>query len=115
MLLILGIQLAETDVSAVSRTIAPTILKLGIAPVVGVVIALSLGFTDPIVARVFILECATPAAVIPLALTIEYADNSRIDGITAPEYLSTTIFVTTVLGIAVLTILVSLLQSGTLI
>ncbi|MFC6976693.1 AEC family transporter [Halomicroarcula sp. GCM10025709] len=112
MLLILGVQLADTDVSAVSRTITPSVLKLGVAPVVGVGIAFALDFADPTVARVFILECATPAAVIPLALTIEYADGSVVDGLTAPEYLSTTIFVTTVAGIAVLTVLVALLQSG---
>ncbi|WP_424005248.1 AEC family transporter (plasmid) [Haloarcula salina] len=115
MLLILGVQLADTDVSAVSRTITPSVLKLGVAPFVGVAIALALGFDDPTVARVFVLECATPAAVIPLALTIEYADGSVIDGITAPEYLSTTIYVTTLAGVVVLTVLVALLQSGTII
>ncbi|MBV0903033.1 AEC family transporter [Haloarcula salina] len=115
MLLILGVQLADTDVSAVSRTVTPSVLKLGVAPLVGVVIALALGFDDPTVARVFVLECATPAAVIPLALTIEYADGRVIEGITAPEYLSTTIYVTTVLGVVVLTVLVALLQSGAII
>jgi len=115
MLLILGVQLAETDVSAVSRTITPSVLKLGVAPLVGVAIALALGFSDPTVARVFVLECATPAAVIPLALTIEYADGRVIDGLTAPEYLSTTIYVTTLAGVVVLTVLVALLQSGTIV
>jgi hypothetical protein len=112
MLLVLGIQLADTDVSAVSRSIAPAALKLGAAPVVGVVLALALGFADPTVARVFVLESATPAAVIPLALTIEYADDVTHDGITAPEYLSTTIFTTTVASVVVLTVLVAALQAG---
>jgi predicted permease len=114
MLLVLGIQLAETDVRAVSRSVTPTALKLGVAPVLGAGLALALGFADPTVAKVFVLECATPAAVIPLALTIEYADDVTVDGITAPEYLSTTIFTTTVASVAVLTVLVAVLQAGLL-
>jgi hypothetical protein len=114
MLLILGIQLAETDVTAVSRSVAPSLLKLVVAPVVGLGLALALGFRDPTVARVFVLECATPAAVIPLALTIEYADGTAVDGVTAPEYLSTAIVTTTVAGVGVLTVLVAVLQAGVL-
>lgn len=114
MLLVLGIQLADTDVAAVSKSVAPTALKLGVAPVLGIGLALALGFADPTVAKVFVLECATPAAVIPLALTIEYADTVTVDGVTAPEYLSTTIFTTTVMSVAVLTVLVALLQTGLL-
>ncbi|MFK8213959.1 AEC family transporter [Haloferax volcanii] len=114
MLLILGIQLAETDVSAISRSVAPSALKLVVAPLVGFGLALALGFGDPTVAKVFVLECATPAAVIPLALTIEYADERTVDGITAPEYLSTTIFTTTVASVGVLTVLVAVLQAGAL-
>jgi len=101
-------------VRAVSRSVAPTALKLGVAPLVGIGLALSLGFTDPTVAKVFVLECATLAAVIPLALTIEYADGVTVDGVTAPEYLSTTIFTTTVASVAVLTVLVAFLQAGPL-
>lgn len=114
MLLILGIQLAETDVAAVSRSAAPATLKLVVAPLVGVGLALALGFSDPTVAKVFVLECATPAAVIPLSLTIEYADGATVDGVTAPEYLSTTIFTTTVASVGVLTVLVAALQAGVL-
>jgi predicted permease len=112
MLVVLGIQLADTDVSAVSRSVTPSALKLVAAPVVGVGVALAVGFGDPVVARVFVLECATAAAVTPLALVIEYADDASVDGITAPEYLSTAVFTTTVFGIAVLTLLVALLQAG---
>ena len=114
MLLILGIQLADTDVTAISRSVAPSALKLVVAPLVGVGLAFGLGFADPTVAKVFVLECATPAAVIPLALTIEYADEVTVDGITAPEYLSTTIFATTVASVVVLTVLVATLQAGIL-
>jgi hypothetical protein len=112
MLLVLGLQLAETELGAVSRSIAPTVLKLGAAPLVGIGLALALGFENPVVARVFVLECATPAAVIPLALTIEYADDAATDGFTAPEYLSTAIFTTTVVGVFVLTGLLAVLQTG---
>jgi hypothetical protein len=112
MLLILGLQLADTDVTAVSRSVTPTVLKLGAAPVVGVGLALALGFEDPTVARVFVLECATPAAVIPLALTIEYADDVAVEGFTAPEYLSTAVFTTTVASVAVLTVVLAALEAG---
>ena len=112
MLLILGAQLADTDVRAVSRSVTPAALKLVAAPLVGVGLVLALGFEDPTVARVFVLECATPAAVIPLALTIEYADGVSRDGLTAPEYLSTAIFTTTVASVVVLTVLVAALQAG---
>ncbi|KKF39739.1 permease [Halorubrum saccharovorum] len=112
MLLILGIQMAGTDVSAVSRSVLPSTLKLVVAPIVGLALALALGFSNPTVAKVFVLECATPAAVIPLALTIEYADDVTVDGITAPEYLSTAIFTTTVASVGVLTVLVAALQAA---
>jgi len=115
MLLILGIQLAKTDVTAVTRSAAPSVLKLVAAPVVAVGIALALSFGDATVAKVFVLESATPTAVIPLALTIEYADDLAVDGITAPEYLSTAIFVTTVASVAMLTLLVAGLQAGVVI
>ncbi|MFT4922817.1 MAG: putative permease [Haloarculaceae archaeon] len=112
MLLVLGIQLADTDVTAVSRSIAPSALKLAAAPFVAIGLALVLGFADPTVARVFVLESATPTAVIPLALTIEYAGDIVPGEISAPEYLSTTIFVTTVASVGVLTVLVAALQAG---
>ncbi len=112
MLLVLGIQLAKTDVTAVTRSVAPAALKLVAAPFVAVGIAAALGFADPTVARVFVLESATPAAVTPLALTIEYAGDVAPGEISAPEYLSTTIFVTTVASVGVLTALVAALQAG---
>ncbi|MEF8781632.1 MAG: AEC family transporter [Haloarculaceae archaeon] len=112
MLLILGIQLADTDVTAVTRSVAPAALKLAAAPFVALGIALALGFGDPTVAKVFVLESAAPAAVTPLALTIEYAEDVAPGEISAPEYLSTTIFVTTVASVGVLTVLVAVLQAG---
>lgn len=113
MLLVLGLQLADTDIGSVARSSTPTVLKLCIAPLVGVGLALGLGFEDPVVARTFVLECATPAAVLPLALTIEYADEGA-SGPGAPEYLGTAVLTTTVASVVVLTAVVARLQAGLL-
>ena len=113
MLVMLGIQLANTDYGAtITRVWAPTVLKTLVAPVAALVIALGLGFDDPVVGRVFVLECAMPAAITPLMLTIEFGGDAA--GIEAPEYVSTTIMVTTVLSVPALAILIGILQSGAL-
>ncbi|MFB6133027.1 MAG: AEC family transporter [Halanaeroarchaeum sp.] len=112
MLLIVGMKLAETDVQALSKTVTPTVLKLGVAPVVAFGLAILLGFDDLTVARTFIIESATPAATIPLALLIEYQGDVETEEITPAEYLSTVIFVTTILSVVVLTVLVYLLRAG---
>jgi predicted permease len=112
MLLVLGLQLAETRPTAVRRTVPPSVLKLVVAPVVGAGVALALAFPDPTVARVFVLECATPTAIIPLALVIEYTDVGGVDELTAPEYITTVVLVTTLASSVVLTVLVAALQAG---
>lgn len=112
MLLILGIQLAHTDTAtAASRAWLPTVLKMGIAPIIGLGIAIFIGFENPTVARVFILETAMPAAVTPLVLIIEFAGDIRSEGILVSEYVSTCVFLTTVLAVPILTVLISILQS----
>ncbi|WP_226004969.1 AEC family transporter [Natrinema salinisoli] len=116
MLLILGIQLARADTaSAVSRAWPATALKMGVAPLVGLGVALLVGFENQTVARVFVLETAMPAAVTPLILTIEFAGSARTDGILVSEYVSTCVFLTTLLAIPVLTVLIAVLQSGAVI
>ncbi|KZN25413.1 permease [Haladaptatus sp. R4] len=111
MLLMLGIQLANTDSgAAIARVGVSNALKLVVAPALAVGIVFLLGFQDVTVARVFVLECAMPAAVTPLILTIEY--NRGASGITGPEYVSTAIFVSTLLSVPVLTVLIAILQSG---
>jgi predicted permease len=117
MLIILGIQLSDIDVGAVARVGLPSGMKLFVAPAVGLGVALALGFSNVTASRVFVLECATPAAITPLILAIEYAGaDSNPDGeLSAPEYISTTIFVTTLASVVVLTVLIGLLQSGILI
>ncbi|MFC7131886.1 MULTISPECIES: AEC family transporter [Salinibaculum] len=112
MLLILGIELAETDYSAAALQVTPAVgLKLLVAPVVAVGVALLVGFQNPTVARVFVLESAMPAAVTTLILTGEFA-GPNADGIAATEYASTAIFVSTVISVPLLTGLIALLQSG---
>ena len=116
MLLILGIQLARTDTAAaISRAWPATALKMGVAPIVGLGIALVLGFEQPTVARVFVLETAMPAAVTPLILVIEFAGSARTEGVLVSEYVSTCVFLTTLLSIPALTLLIAILQSGVVI
>jgi predicted permease len=112
MLLILGIELATTDVGAATLRIAPaTVLKMAVAPLVGVAIALVIGFENPDVARVFVLECAMPSAVTTLILTGEFAGPATGD-LAATDYASTTIFATTLLSVPMLTALIAILQAG---
>ena len=111
MLILLGIQLANTRYGTEMRRVVPPVgLKTIVAPLVAIAIALPLGFADPTVGRVFVLECAMPAAVVPLLLTIEYSSESGPGS--APAYVSTTILVSTVLSIPALAILITVLQSG---
>ncbi len=114
MLVVLGIQLADVTPAALKKTLVPSVLKLGVAPVVAVGIAFLFGFGDLTVARTYVVECTTPAALIPLVLVIAYSDDDRIDGVTAPEYMSSVILVTTVASAVVLTLLIAVLRSGTI-
>ncbi|QDX40484.1 AEC family transporter [Salarchaeum sp. JOR-1] len=108
MLLMLGIQLGNTGRGvALSKVATPTVLKLAVAPVVALAVAVPLGFSDPVVARTFVLECAMPAAVTPLVFTVEFSDDPA-----APAYVSTAILVTTLLSIPVLAVLLTALRGG---
>jgi hypothetical protein len=120
MLLVLGIQLANTDYgAALSRVPVPTVLKTGVAPAVGLAVALAVGLGagpggDPAVARTFVLETATPAAVTPLVLVGEFGGDA--DGpVGVVEYVSATVLVTTLVSVPVLTALVALLRAGVLV
>ncbi|WP_435101030.1 AEC family transporter [Halarchaeum sp. P4] len=110
MLTVVGIRLADVELGHLRRAVFPSTLKLLVAPLVGVAIALVVGFADPAVANVFVLECATPAAVTPLAIVIAYSDAG--DEFDTADYMSTVIFVTTVLSVFVLTGLVAAIQAG---
>jgi predicted permease len=116
MLLILGIQIADTDYgAALSQIGLASVLKMAVAPAVGVAVALLVGFQDPTVARTFVLECATPAAITPLLLVVEFGGESAGNGLSVAEYVSTTVLVTTLLSVPVLTVLIALLESGVLV
>lgn len=113
MLLLLGIQLATSEHGALRRVATANVLKLGVAPVVGAAVALVLGFGDSTVARVFVLECAMPAAITPLLLVVEFhGDGEGAGGVSGPEYVSAAIFTTTVLSVVTLTVLIAILQAG---
>jgi len=112
MLLILGIELATTKLGTATFRVTPAVvLKMAVAPVVGVGVALLVGFENPDVARVFVLECAMPSAVTTLILTGEFSGPAAGD-LGATDYASTTIFATTVLSVPMLTGLIALLQAG---
>ncbi|GGL50128.1 transporter [Halocalculus aciditolerans] len=120
MLLVLGIQLANTDAGASLRRVAtPTTVKLAVAPAIAAAVAVAFtrvgfGFTDSAIGRAFVLEWATPAAVTPLVLTVEFARDADIGGLSPPEYVSSVIFVTTVLSVATVAAAIAVLESGVL-
>ena len=116
MLVMLGSQLVGTDVrSAFGVVSLATGLKLLVAPVVAVGVALGLGTVglnlDGTVGAVFVLECATPAAVTPLILLVEFGE---VDASRASEFASSVVLVSTLLSVVTVTALVSLLQNGLL-
>jgi predicted permease len=115
MLLILGIELSRTDYGgALASTAVPAAMRLALAPLLGLAIVTVLGFENQTVARVFVLETAMPAAITPLILVVEFA-GSDTEGITAPELISTSVLVTTIVSVPYLTLVIALLQSGLLI
>ncbi len=119
-LLILGIELADTDYGAALGNVArPVAVKTALAPLVGAGVALALaagpplpGFGEPAVARTFVLETATPTAVTPLILLVEFGDETTIGGVSAAEYVGTAVLVSTLVSVPVLTVLISLLRDG---
>ena len=115
MLIILGVQLARTDYgAALSQVGLPTVLKMGLAPVVATAIVLVAGIENPTVARTVVLESSMPSAITPLILLMEFADV-EVGDVSVPEYVSTVVLVTTLASIPVLTVLIALLKSGTVI
>lgn len=110
MLVLLGIQLASTSYgSAIRRSTPVFALKLFASPILAVVIALGIGL-DGDVGRVYVLACAMPTAVTPLMLVVEYGSGRH--HVSAPEYVSTAILLTTVASAFTLTVLIAILQAG---
>ncbi|MFC6613521.1 AEC family transporter [Halopenitus salinus] len=115
MLVVVGIRLAEMEHTSFSGAISPSVLRLFVAPAVALAVALALAFDDPTIARTFVVLSATPVAVVPLALVITYSDDPGRDGRAASEHLTTTIFVTTLASVPVLTVLITVMQSGAIV
>jgi hypothetical protein len=114
MLLILGLQLAETDYGAALRQVGiATVLKIGVAPIVAAGVALVIGFSDPTVGRVFVLESAMPAAITPLILLVEFGEGD-VGGVPVESFVSTVVLVTTLVSLPVLTGIIALLNAGVL-
>jgi len=112
MLLLLGIQLARTNVGSTLSAVAGVVgLKMVVVPFIGIGVALAVGFSDPTVARTFVLEGAMPSAVTPLILVGEFADG-EVAGVPVMEFVSTAIFATTMVSVVTLTVLIAILQSG---
>ncbi|WP_318566713.1 AEC family transporter [Salinigranum marinum] len=112
MLLILGIQLAETEYGATLRQIGTaTVLRMGVGPVVAAAVALAIGFADPTVGRVFVLESTMPAAITPLILLSEFGEG-EVGGVPVESFVSTAVLVTTLVSIPVLTAVIALLDAG---
>lgn len=115
MLILLGVQVVTGERSVDLPTIAPAAtMKLVIAPIVGAALAVTLGFGDSAVARVFVLECAMPAAVTPLLLVVEYGEGAD-RAISGPDFVGTTVLVTTVASVLTLTGVIAILQSGAIV
>lgn len=113
MLLILGLQLAQTDYgAALRRAGTANVLKMVVAPVVGIGVALAMGFENPTVAKTFALESAMPAAVTPLILVAEFAGGERVGGVEVAEYVSTVVLTTTLVSVPLLTVFIALLDAG---
>jgi predicted permease len=112
MLLLLGIQLARTDVGSTLSAVGGVVaLKMLIAPLLGIGVALVVGFTEPAVARTFVLESAMPSAVTTVILAAEFSEG-EVAGVPVTEFVSTAIFATTLVSVVTLTALIALLQSG---
>ena len=112
MLLLVGIQLARTDIGSTLSAVGGAVaLKMVVAPVLGVGIALAVGFSDPVVARTFVLETAMPSAVTPIILVEEFAEG-EVAGVPVTEFVSTAIFATTLVSVVTLTAVIAILQTG---
>jgi predicted permease len=112
MLLLVGIQLARTDIGSTLSAVGGAVaLKMVLAPVLGVGIALAVGFSDPVVARTFVLETAMPSAVTPVILVEEFAEG-EVAGVPVTEFVSTAIFATTLVSVVTLTAVIAILQTG---
>ncbi|MFP4174358.1 MAG: AEC family transporter [Halobacteriales archaeon] len=105
MLIVLGVQLARTTAAGSVRDVAlANVVRLVVAPVVAVPVVLMLGFTNPDVARVVVLEASMPVAVTTVILTVEFGGDR--------DYAATAVLTTTLVSVVTVTVLIELLRSG---
>ena len=111
MLLILGIQLAGVEADSALRPVGVASgLRLVAGPAVAVAVVALVGFENTTVARAVVLLLATPTAVTPIILVGAF--SAAGDGIDPGEFVSATVFVTTVGSVLTITGLVALLETG---
>lgn len=103
-LLLLGMQLAQVEIdrSQSRRVILPSIIRLLISPLVALGIV-SLLHTDPLTAKVLVLEAGMPSAVTATILAIEF------DAL--PAVVSTGALITTGFSVATLSLIMYLMGS----
>ena len=112
MLLVVGIQLARTDVGSTLSAVGGVVgLKMVAAPILGAGVAVAVGFSDPVVARTFVLETAMPSAVTPVILVGEFAEG-EVAGVPVTEFVSTAILATTLASVVTLTAVIAILRTG---
>jgi len=111
MLLVLGIQLAGVDVEGTLRPVGVASgLRLVLAPVVATGAVLLFGFEDTTVARAVVLLLATPTGVTTIILVGAFSGAGA--DLEPGEFVSATVFVTTVASVLTVTGLVAALEAG---
>jgi predicted permease len=113
-LLILGLQVARMDLGRTVRETLPTVgLKLFVAPLVAVAIAALVNVGDDVVTQAFVVLAAGPAAVTPLVLSIEFADDGDT-ALSTGDYVGSVIFLTILGSLPIVTGLILLAKTGAL-
>lgn len=111
MLLVLGLQLTDVRFEGTIRRVGVASgLKLLVAPVLGIAVAMAIGFEDPTIARTFVVLVAAPTAVTGIILVGAFGDEDA----RAEQFVSATVLVTTVASLVTVTALIALLELGVL-
>jgi len=101
LLILLGMQLARTDLKTNFKPIAGScFLRLIISPIIAIIICKIIGLTG-LPSKVLIIQTSTPSAIIPLLYAVNY--NTR------PDIVAGTIFFSTIFSALTLTCLMYLL------
>jgi len=112
-LVILGLQLADMrPASAVRRTLPMVGVKVLVAPVVGLAVALGVGLATDAAAP-FVVLTAGPSGVVPLVLAIEFGTDTG--DLSPADYVGTVVFLTVLGSLPVVTGLILLSRTGGLV